>query len=88
MCADILNRPMLRVPEQEFGLHGMAMSLLEAIGIGFPQLSLEERGEVFNPDEKTNAIYQEGFEIYRQLRESMVPFWKSRDAFLSNIHSR
>lgn len=88
MCADILNRPMLRIPEQEFGLHGMAMGLLEALGIGSPRLSLEERGEIFTPDKIASEIYQEGFSIYRQLREAMTPFWKNRDVFLSNLHSR
>jgi sugar (pentulose or hexulose) kinase len=82
ICADVLQRPMLRVPEQEFGLYGMACALLETLGYEAPRHGLQQRGELFTPRPQMAALYQEGYSIYRNLREASMEFWRSRDRFI------
>jgi sugar (pentulose or hexulose) kinase len=84
-CADALQRPMLRVPEQEFGLYGMACALLETLGRTPVQPAALTHGELFTPREEAAALYQAGFEIYRQLRQSAMAFWQARDQFLGRL---
>jgi len=82
ICADVLQRPMLRVPEQEFGLFGMACALLETLGFEITQSAPEQRGELFIPRDEFTPLYQEGYAIYRQLRDASMDFWAARDRFI------
>lgn len=82
ICANVLNRPMLRVPDQEFGLYGMASALLEKLGYVSARGAAVQEGEFFSPQAASVRRYADGFGIYRQLRDSELEFWKARDRFL------
>ena len=83
ICADLLNRPMLQVPDQEFGLNGMAGALLEKLGYPVSQDSATQGSVLFRPRGEMTRLYEDGFKIYTQLRESAAVFWEQRDRFLN-----
>jgi len=85
ICANVLNRPMLRVPDQEFGLYGMASALLEKLGYAPARRAAVQEGEIFSPQAASVKRYADGFAIFRQLRDSEVEFWKARDRFLEQV---
>lgn len=84
-CADMLNRSLLRIPDREFGLLGMAAALIETLGYPRPDLNTDTQCELFTPQADAVQIYNEGFEVYKELRRSAFPFWTSRDEFLRRL---
>ena len=85
VMADVLNRPTLHVPDQEFGLMGMASSLLEVLGTPLPARPVDDRGQLFTPRPQMTGLYQEGYQIFRQLRDSSLEFWKARDGYMDHL---
>jgi sugar (pentulose or hexulose) kinase len=87
MTADVLNRPAIRVPSQEFGLLGMAAAFWEAMGRPLPAEHENTPFEYFHPDPYQAKIYDRGFEIYQALREGQQSFWQTRDIFCRHLLS-
>jgi sugar (pentulose or hexulose) kinase len=85
VLADTLNRPTLHVPDQEFGLLGMASSLLETLGYPLPARPADDRGQLFTPRPQMTDLYQEGYQIFRQLREASLACWKARDSYMNHL---
>ncbi|MER2142462.1 MAG: FGGY-family carbohydrate kinase, partial [Eubacteriales bacterium] len=79
MFADILGLPVETVPVNETGALGCAIAAAAAVG-AYPSLpeacaAMCPAGERVMPDMKAHAAYQERFQLYQRINESLDGIW-------------
>ena len=85
LCADMLGRPTRSIPKREFGLLGMAMAWMAGMGIPLPETADTAGSKLYTPRKEFTAIYDDGYEIYKDLRQTSQPFWQQRDEFIIRL---
>lgn len=86
LCANVLGRPTRSIPKREFGLLGMAMAWMSGMGIPLPETTNISGSKLYTPQQEVTAIYDEGYAIFKELRQATQHFWQQRDAFLVRFH--
>ena len=84
LCADVLGRPTRSIPKQEFGLLGMAMAWMTGMGMPLPETVNTASSKLYTPRKDLTAIYDEGYAVFKELRQASQPFWQQRDALLAH----
>lgn len=85
VTADVLGKPVLLTTGEESAARGVAM--IAAVGAGvLPSLSdaadtFVHVRQTYNPDPARHADYTERFELFQQIRSSMMPIWTARQRF-------
>jgi L-xylulokinase len=79
MFADVLGLPVETVPVNETGALGCAIAAAAAVG-AYPSLpeacaAMCPAGERVMPDMKAHAAYQERFQLYQRINESLDGIW-------------
>ena len=82
LCADVLGRPTRSIPRREFGLLGMAMAWMAGMGLPLPEAVNTAESKLYTPRVDLTAIYNEGYAVFKELRQASQPFWQQRDAFM------
>ena len=75
MLCDCMGADTYRFEEKELGLMGIYRLILSALKIGG---DLESGTDKFEPDMENHKKYQELYKEYSLLKESLMPFWRSR----------
>jgi sugar (pentulose or hexulose) kinase len=83
--ADVLNKPVLLTTGEEAAARGVA--IVAAAGVNLFN-SLDEATEqfvqvrrVYEPAPSSDEMYVERFELFQQIRQSMMPIWTAREKF-------
>jgi sugar (pentulose or hexulose) kinase len=85
LCADVLGRPTRSIPKREFGLLGMAMAWMAGMGLPLPDISKAAESKLYSPREELTAIYDEGYAVFKELRQASQAFWQQRDQFIYRL---
>ena len=86
LCADVLGRSTRSIPKREFGLLGMAMAWMTGMGMPLPEETNTSGSRLYTPREDITAIYNEGYAIFKELRQASQPFWQQRDQFIFRLN--
>jgi sugar (pentulose or hexulose) kinase len=86
LCADVLGRPTRSIPDREFGLYGMALAWMAGMQMPLPETVDAGQGDVFLPCPALTALYDEGYAIFKELRQTSTDFWMQRDQFIYRHH--
>jgi sugar (pentulose or hexulose) kinase len=85
IVADVLNKPVILTTGEEAAARGVA--IVAASGAGVFN-SLEDATErfvrvrrVYEPDLSSREAYTQRFELFQQIRNSMMPIWTARQKF-------
>jgi sugar (pentulose or hexulose) kinase len=83
--ADVLNKPVILTTGEEAAARGVA--IVAATGVGLFK-SLDEATEqfvqvrrVYKPASSSHEMYAERFQLFQQIRKSMMPIWTAREKF-------
>lgn len=83
--ADVLNKPVLLTTGEEAAARGVA--IVAAFGAGLFN-SVDEATEqfvqvrrVYEPNASNSRAYVERFELFQQIRQTMMPLWTAREKF-------
>jgi sugar (pentulose or hexulose) kinase len=83
--ADVLNKPVLLTTGEEAAARGVA--IVAAVGAGLFQ-SVDEATDrfvqvrrVYEPNQLSRESYAERFELFQQIRKTMMPIWTAREKF-------
>ena len=87
LCADVLGRPTRSIPKQEFGLLGMAMAWMTGMGMPLPETANTAESKLYAPRKNLTAIYNEGYVVFKELRQASESFWQQRDQFIDRLNS-
>lgn len=82
LCADVLGRPTRSIPEREFGLRGITLAWMAGMGLPVPEELDAQDSKLYLPRRALTRRYEEGYAIYKNLREASAAFWQQRDQFI------